>query len=107
MSATTTTSRLDLVASIYRSIRCEKDPPLARYAIVLAIARRGGSPATGSQIGKDIGMESTPNGSIDSCLRHGLISTSKDGPSARTYTLTPKGIDLVRTLTHPTIHPPS
>jgi hypothetical protein len=99
-------NRLDLVASIYRAVRSEKDPPLARYAMVLALARRNGKAATGSQIGKDIGQGTAPNGTIDAALRHGLIITGPPTkPGTTTYLLTAEGIALARSLSHPDIHP--
>jgi hypothetical protein len=100
------TSRLDYAAAIYRRVRCEKDPPLARYSMLLALARRNGSPATGLQIGKDIGQGTAPNGTIDAALRHGLIALGPPSDTGTTrYTLTPAGVALVQDLLQPAIHP--
>lgn len=98
-------SKLDLAAAIYRKIRSEKEPPLARYAMILAIARRNGRPATGQQIGKDIGMDTAPNGTIDAALRHGLIAHGPPAPArgTTTYVLTPAGIALAHELITPPV----
>lgn len=100
------TSRLDYAAAIYRRIRCEKAPPLARYSMILALARRNGRPATGLQIGKDIGQGTAPNGTIDAALRNGLILTAAPTADGTTrYLLTPSGIALAQDLLTPAIHP--
>jgi hypothetical protein len=98
-------TRLELVAAIYRKVRCEKNPPLARYAMLLALARRGGEPATGHELGIDIGQYSAPRGTIENCLRNGLITEEKGTPPKGTlYSLTPEGVAVVAELMHPAMH---
>lgn len=100
------TSRLDLVFAIYHRVRLEKDPPLARYAVLLALARHGGKPVSGYQLGKEIGQRVAPGGTIDCAIRAGLIIEhrgKKPDTEPTRYILTEAGIAMVHDLTNPTI----
>ena len=96
-------SRLDLAFSIYSLLRKEKTPPMARYCVLLALARSG-QPMTAHHIGLAIGETTGPSGTIDSTLRAGLLAAGPACATSRqgtTYTLTSAGIAEVNRLMNP------
>lgn len=93
--------RVDLAQAIYRKIRCEKSPPIARYASLLTLAAADG-PLTAYQIGIGIGEQTAVTGTLDSCARHAFIAPAGIAENgARLWRLTPKGNALVAELINP------
>lgn len=99
-----TSQRLNLALGILNTLRREKNPPLARYCTLLALASFG-RPATGHEIAVKLGEETTLSGSIVSAERNEYITTNRGfGPSgvpANLHALTPKGIAEVNRLMNP------
>lgn len=79
----TKTVNAEAALAVINFIRLEKQPPLARYATLLAL-HLATSPLTASQISKTISCPGTQSGTMDSCLRNGLIE-KVPGPTAADY----------------------
>ena len=98
-------TRAELAFHLLNTIRREKSPPLVRYCILFALARKG-APMTGQELAHAFGQSTMPASSIDNCLRHDLIAPAahrgpRDGAS---YQITATGTQEITRLL--TITPP-
>lgn len=72
-------------------LRQEKQPPLIRYTLLLALADNHPKPMTSMQLCERTKDDIPQNGNLDGMVEAGLITRHTDGKRARTYTLTPLG----------------
>ena len=72
-------------------LRHEKNPPLIRYTLLLALADRHPQPMTSMQLCEATRDDIPQNGTLDTMVASGLILRHTEGKKSRTYTLTPAG----------------
>jgi DNA-binding MarR family transcriptional regulator len=93
-------TRIQLTLQIHNAIRREKNPPLGKYCLLLALASTG-QPMTVHQIAKTLGEATYGSGTLDRALEHGLIQHTPGPTNSRHFTLTPKGQHQVQKLIAP------
>lgn len=81
--------------AIINFIRMEKQPPLARYCTLLTL-HLAPAPMTTHQLAKAMSCTGPQSGTIDSCLRQGLIQQVPGSTSSAHYALTTNGRNEVK-----------
>jgi hypothetical protein len=93
-------NRIEFTASVLGMIRNEKNPPLARYCIVMAAAAGGPEGATVREMAKLLG---DPVEHMGGCMQKiadaGWIRPVKAGVRPARWTPTAKGLEIVARLT--------
>jgi hypothetical protein len=84
-------TRTQSVLNTLLLIRHEKNPPLIRYTLLLALANTHPVPQTSMQLCDATRDDIPQNGTLDTMVESGLITRHSSGNRARTYTLTPAG----------------
>jgi len=84
-------TRIQAALTTLLLVRHEKNPPLIRYTLLLALASQHPQPMTSMELCEATLDDIAQNGTLDSMVEHGLITRHQKGKGARTYTLTPLG----------------
>jgi hypothetical protein len=96
-------NKLEYCLQIVNSIRREKNPPLGRYCLLLALANSD-KPLTSHQVALALGDNTYGSGTLSRAVDHGLINEhSPANGRGKTYSLTPLGIKEVRMIACPTL----
>jgi DNA-binding PadR family transcriptional regulator len=84
-------TKIAFALAIINFIRKEKQPPLLRHCILLALASAS-APLSRSELRDMLDEDGNIDGSTDSMLRHGLIDAiERPHRRGRAYTITPAG----------------
>lgn len=84
-------TRIQAALAVLVLLRREKQPPLIRYTLLLALAEQHPLPMTGIQLCDATRDNAIQSGSLDTMVESGLFLRHQDGKRARSYTLTPLG----------------
>jgi DNA-binding PadR family transcriptional regulator len=86
-----------LALGIANLIRQEKQPPLARYCTLLVLSDAKQS-LTSHEIAKRLKEPGPLSGSLDTCVRSGLVKKIETPGQSNRFTLTPLGEQEVKRL---------
>lgn len=92
---------IDLAIDLVGKLRKEKQPPLARYAIILVLARKN-RPMTAHQIAQELREPSAMDSAMRSCVGLELV-VMNPLYGTRHYSLTPKGQRMAMDLLKPSV----
>jgi len=93
-------NRVEFTARLVGLLRAEKNPPLARYAVVMAAASAGPAGATTRQIGEILMDPNPQSGSlVQKVAEGGWIRQVNPGLKPAHWTPTGKGLAIVARLT--------
>lgn len=90
--------------AIINQIRIEKEPPLARYSMLLILAAHSPKPMTGAEITSHMGDTSSRTSTLERMTVHGLVTATPTNGRSIHYRLTPAGIKEATRIA--TGHPP-
>lgn len=93
--------KVDFALAFLNSIRKEKNPPIGRYCMVLAIAASPSGVITSAQLTRTIGGDAPLSGTIESAVRQGVVECLPTTP--RSYRLSSSGEAIAARLLNP--HP--
>lgn len=91
-------NKLTFAIGLVQALRTETDPPLGRYAVLLALAECNNTPLTSYAIGRRLTADHAPDSVIACAVRQGFLEMRAEAGLPTTYTLTEEGIKTVAKL---------